>query len=311
MLMIVVAGPTASGKSALALDVAREFGGEVINADSMQVYRELRILTARPSPADEARAPHRLYGVLPAAEACSVGRWREMATAAAEEAWAAGRLPVLAGGTGLYIKSLIEGISPIPDIPEDIRAEARALLRRLGNAAFYARLAERDPATAARLAPGNTQRLARAWEVLAATGRPLVEWQAEPPVGALDAHVQTLSIEPPREQLFAACDGRFRRMLEQGALAEVAALDALGLDPAQPAMRALGVPELRAHLHGRLELSEAVAAAQKATRHFAKRQLTWFRHQGPRGEMLGEQYSESLRARVFPIIHRFLLTADG
>ncbi|MBC7908418.1 MAG: tRNA (adenosine(37)-N6)-dimethylallyltransferase MiaA, partial [Rhodospirillaceae bacterium] len=182
---IVIAGPTASGKSGLALAIAEEFDGVVINADSMQVYDVLRVITARPSPEDEARAPHRVYGVLPPATACSAALWKDLAAAAMRAAWAAGKLPVVVGGTGLYLRTLMHGISPIPDIPDAIRAESRDRLARTGNAAFHAELAARDPVMAARLDPSNSQRLARAWEVLAATGRSLAEWQAVPPQGAV------------------------------------------------------------------------------------------------------------------------------
>lgn len=306
---IVIAGPTASGKSALALAVAEEFGGTVINADSMQVYGLLRVVTARPSPEDEARVPHRLYGVLPPTDLCSAGRWQDMAEAEMRAAWADGRLPVVVGGTGLYIRALTEGLSPIPDVPDDVRQAARELFARLGNEAFHARLAGRDPVMAARLHPGNSQRLVRAWEVLEATGRSLAEWQEQPPQGAAQADFATIVLAPPREALYASCDGRFLKMIEQGALVEVAALDALAPDPALPVMKALGVPELRALLQGAMTRDEAVAAAQQATRRYAKRQLTWFRHQINTPFVVNKKYSESLPAEIFPIIRRFLLTA--
>ena len=306
---IVIAGPTASGKSGLALRVAEEFGGWVINADSMQVYDALRLLTARPSPADEARAPHRLYGVLPPSEVCSAASWTTMAARAMAEAWAAGRLPVLVGGTGLYLRAAMDGLSPIPDIPETIREDSRALLARLGNASFHALLAGRDPVMAARLDVGNSQRLARAWEVLEATGRSLAEWQAAPRQGAIAAGWLALTLVPPRESLYAACDGRFLAMMAAGALDEARALAALRLDPALPAMKALGLAELIANAQGELPITEAVARAQQATRNYAKRQLTWFRHQMPAAQPISEQFSESLEQRIFPFIRQFLLTA--
>ncbi|MBY0431960.1 MAG: tRNA (adenosine(37)-N6)-dimethylallyltransferase MiaA [Rhodospirillales bacterium] len=308
---IIIAGPTASGKSALAIEIARQFSGTIINADSMQVYRELSVITARPSPEDEARVPHRLYGVLGAAEPCSAGRWRAMAWAECEAAWAAGRLPVVTGGTGLYIKALTEGLSPIPDIPNDIRQAARSLFAKLGNAAFHARLAERDPVTAARLHLGNSQRLVRAWEVLEATGRPLAEWQAEPAIDVpTHARFAAIALLPARPILYAACDTRFRRMLEMGALDEVRALDALGLDPALPALKALGVPELIRHLRGEITLERAETAATRAIRNFAKRQVTWFRHQIANAMVVEEQFSESLPPKIFPFIRDFLLTEE-
>jgi tRNA dimethylallyltransferase len=306
---IVIAGPTASGKSALALAVAREFGGTVINADSMQVYSVLRILTDRPSDADVASLPHRLYGVLHPSETCSAARWRDMAAAAMAEAWEQGGLPVLVGGTGLYIRALMEGLSPIPEIPDDIRREARALLAQMGNAAFHGELAKRDPVSAARLDPGNSQRLARAWEVAEATGRTLADWQAVPPQGAVAARWQAVTLLPRRQTLYAACDGRFRAMLAAGALDEAQAMRDLNLDPSSPAMKALGLAPLIAHLEGRIGLDQAEGQASQATRNYAKRQSTWFRHQLPSAMVVGEQFSESLSLDIFSIIRRFLLTA--
>ncbi len=306
---LVIAGPTASGKSGLALAVAEEFGGTVVNADSMQVYATLRVLTARPAPADEARVPHRLYGGLDPAESCSAARWRDLAAAELAAAWRAGRLPVVVGGTGLYLRALMQGLSPIPEIPAEIRAAARARLAELGNAAFHAELARLDPVMAARLDVGNSQRLARAWEVLHATGRSLAQWQAAAPEGGVAADWLVLTLMPPRDALNAACDGRFHRMVEQGALDEVRALLARGLDPALPAMKALGVAELAAHARGEVDLNQAIAGATRATRAYAKRQLTWFRHQMPAAHVVPEQFSESLPAKIFPIIRRFLLTA--
>ncbi len=308
--MVVVAGPTASGKSALALFLAERFGGVVINADSMQVYHTLRVLTARPGPAEEARIPHRLYGVLSPAELCSAGRWRSLAVAACAEAWAQGRLPVVTGGTGLYIRALISGLSPVPEVPDAVRTEARQRFAELGNAAFHAELAARDPVMGGRLDPGNSQRLMRAWEVLEATGRSLAEWQGEPPADRLDARVFSIAVTPPRDTLYAACDRRFLAMLEKGAVDEVRALMALGLDPGLPAMKALGVPELVALLEGRLGREEAVAAAQQATRRYAKRQQTWFRHQLIAQHRLVAQFSESFCDEIFAKIRQFLLTGS-
>ncbi len=307
--VVLVAGPTASGKSALALVLAEALGGVVINADSMQVYRELRILTARPGAAEEARAPHRLYGVLPAAEACSAARWRALAVAEIAAARETARPPILVGGTGLYFRALTQGLAPVPRIPAEVRAEARARHARLGGPAFHAQLAKRDPATARGLAPGDEQRLIRAWEVIEATGIPLAEWQRRPSPGeSFSGPILSLVLAPPRAGLYAACDARFTRMVAGGALDEVAALDALGLDPSLPAMKALGVPELRRHLGGELSLDEAIAAAQKATRNYAKRQLTWFRHQMAGARVYESQYSDRLAARIVDETHRFLLT---
>jgi tRNA dimethylallyltransferase len=307
--LLVIAGPTASGKSALASAMAREFDGVVINADSMQVYRGVPILTAQPTPEEQARLPHRLYGAFAPDQVCSAGVWRSLAAEACAEAWAAGRLPVVVGGTGLYIRSLIEGLSPIPDIPDGVRDASRALFAELGNARFYGKLSERDPVMASRLDPGNSQRLVRAWEVLEATGRSLADWQADPREGGLDADSLTLLMAPPRDALYRSCDARLVTMLDQGALDEVAALTALGLDPALPVMKALGVPELAAHLAGELSLAEALAAAQQSTRRYAKRQTTWFRHQLIAQMTIEEKFSESLPERIFSFIRQFLLTA--
>lgn len=306
--LIVVAGPTASGKSACALDIARAFDGVVINADSMQVYRELRVLTARPSAEDEAAAPHRLYGVLPGAEVCSAGRWAELAAAEVRAAWAAGRLPILCGGTGLYIHALTVGLSPVPPVPDDVRAHARADMAALGNAAFHARLAAADPAMGARLNVGDTQRTIRAWEVLQATGRSLADWQAEAPVRLVDAATMTLLLAPPRDVLYGRCDARFDAMLDAGALDEVRALDALGLPDHAPVMKVLGVPELRAVVRGAMDLDSAAAKARQVTRNFAKRQGTWFRGQLRADVTLDAQYSESLRDEIFSKVRHFLLT---
>ncbi len=305
---IVIAGPTASGKSGLALAIAREFGGVVINADSMQVYDALPILAAQPPPDDMAKAPHRLYGVLDAADACSAARWRDLAAAEMAAAWAAERLPIVVGGTGLYLKTVMEGLSPIPEIPDDIRREARWRLAERGNAAFHALLAVRDPVMAARLNPGDSQRLARAWEVIEATGRSLAEWQAAPPVGAVAADWFPVVMSPERPALYAACDRRFAEMVGRGAPAEVEALMARGLDPTLPVMKTLGLRELSAHLDGRMTLEAAVAAARQATRNYAKRQMTWARHQIRASETISAQLSESLITVIFLKVRQFLLT---
>jgi tRNA dimethylallyltransferase len=305
--LLVIGGPTASGKSALALDAAASFGGTVINADSMQIYRDLEVLTARPGAAEAARAPHRLYGVLDAGELCSAARWREMALAEI----AAAPLPIVVGGTGLYLRALLEGLAPVPEIPAEIREAARALHRALGGAAFRERLAARDPEAAARLPPGDTQRLVRAWEVVEATGRPLAEWQRRQTPAAPPGEVLALVLLPPRAPLYAACDRRFEAMLAAGALGEVERLLARRLDPALPAMKALGVPALAAQLRGEIGRAEATAAAQAATRHYAKRQTTWFRHQMPQARRFATQYSERLGAEIMPMIRRFLLTGEA
>lgn len=308
--IVVVAGPTAGGKSALALALAGEFAGTIINADSMQLYRGLEILTAQPDAAARARAPHALYGVLDPADPASAGRWRAMAAEAIRTAQADGRLPILVGGTGLYLRALMRGLAPIPPIPAGIRAAARALHAELGGAAFRARLAERDPDAAARLKPGDTQRLIRAYEVVAATGRPIASFQrGESPAGGREGRFFTVLVMPPRAALYGTIDARFLRMIRQGALAEARALWARRLDPSLPAMKALGLPALFDHLNGLISLEEAIARAQQATRRYAKRQATWFRHQLEPDHRIDAQFSERFLPEIFSIIRRFLLTA--
>jgi tRNA dimethylallyltransferase len=276
----LIAGPTASGKSGLALALAECAGAEVVNADALQVYRDLAVLTARPTVADLARAPHQLYGVADAAEAWSAGRWLRAAETALAQIAARGRPAIVVGGTGLYLRALTEGLSEVPPVPPAIRGEADATFAREGEAAFRARLAGVDPEAESRIAPGDRQRLVRAMSVALATGRPLTRWQAkpgEPPLAGWRAVV----LEPPRETLYARCDARLGSMLEHGALSEVAALMARGLDPGLPAMKALGAPEFAAHLRGESTLDQALAAARQSTRRYAKRQTTWFRNQTP------------------------------
>ena len=310
--MVIIAGPTASGKSAMAMDVAERFSGTVINADSQQVYRELRLLSARPDEADEARVPHRLYGVLAGDETCSAGRWVEMAAAEIETCWRAGRLPVVAGGTGMYIQALMEGLSPIPDIPGEVRERARIRHDEMGAEAFHGEVATFDPVTAARVPPGDTQRLLRAWEVFQHTQKPFSAWRDAPRIQVLpQARFATIALEPPRDVLYAAIDGRFSRMVEQGALDEVRALLDLGLAPEAPVMKALGVPELAAYLGGETSLENACMEAQKLSRNYAKRQLTWLRHQFHADLVLSAQYSESFRGKIFSFVHQFLLTGGA
>ena len=275
---ILIAGPTASGKSAAALLLAERLRGTVINADSMQVYRELRILTARPAAADLARSPHRLYGTIPAAEACSVGRWLEAAAGAIGEAEGEGRVPVLTGGTGLYFKALVEGLAPVPDIPPEIRKYWRDLAATMGAENLHRELAVRDPAMAARLNPTDKQRLVRALEVIDATSVSLAEWQGAGAAPVLSPEsVLRLVIAPEREALYAAIDARFDGMIESGAIEEVRTLLALGLDPGLPAMRAHGVREFANYLSGQTGRAEAIAKAKTETRRYAKRQMTWLR----------------------------------
>jgi tRNA dimethylallyltransferase len=273
---ILIAGPTASGKSAVALQLAEHLGGTIINADSMQVYRELCILTARPDAAERARVPHRLYGMVPAAEAYSVGHWLAAAADAVGEAEGEGKVPILTGGTGLYFKALSEGLAPVPDVPPEIRAYWRDRAAAIGAENLHRELSDRDPGMAARLPPTDPQRLVRALEVIDATSISLAEWQGAnaAPVLPLEG-VLRLVIAPEREALYAAIDARFDAMIEAGATEEVRALLALGLDPGLPCMRAHGVRELALYLSGDAGLAEAVAKAKTEQRRYAKRQMTW------------------------------------
>ncbi|MDR3469235.1 MAG: tRNA (adenosine(37)-N6)-dimethylallyltransferase MiaA [Xanthobacteraceae bacterium] len=277
---MLIAGPTASGKSALALGLAAACGGTVINTDSMQVYRDLRVLTARPTPEEEARVPHRLYGDADAAVNYSAGMWVADAAAALAEARAAGRLPIFVGGTGLYFKALTRGLSAVPPIAPGIRDDIRARLERDGPEALHRELERRDPVMAERLKPRDRVRIARALEVVEATGRSLADWHRDglPPL-LPPAETVAVFLAPEREALYARINARFEAMLAQGALAEVAALAARGLDPLLPAMKAHGVPALIRHLRGEISREAAITIGQTDTRHYAKRQFTWFRHQ--------------------------------
>jgi tRNA dimethylallyltransferase len=297
---VLIAGPTASGKSALALALAQKNGGVVINADSMQVYRDLRIITARPTPEEEARAPHRLYGHVDAAVNFSAGSWVTDAAKVLAEAREQNALPIFVGGSGLHFKALTRGLSAVPPIPPQIREGVRARLERDGIEALHAELGKRDPASAERLKPRDRTRIARALEVVEATGRSLTDWHSDglPPLlppGAFSA----LFLEPEREALYARIDARFDAMLKEGALAEVAALAVRRLDPLLPAMKAHGVPALIRHLEGEITLEEAAAIGRADTRHYAKRQFTWFRHQLPEFEWVRPEAAEGwLRTRT-------------
>jgi tRNA dimethylallyltransferase len=305
--VLVIAGPTASGKTALALQLAEAFDATVINADSRQIYRDLRILTARPDATAEERAPHRLYGLLDAAERGSVANWRALALEEIEVATGAGRLAILVGGTGLYIRALEQGLAPVPEIPEGIRHEAMDLHRCLGGVAFRERLAELDPAGAQRLFPGDRQRLVRAYEVVRATGIPLAAWQRRLHPSS-PYRFATILLMPPRETLYAACDVRFVRMIEADALGEAAALGCRGLDPDLPAMKAVGLRELLGYLRGEMPLEAAIVAAQRATRQYAKRQTTWFRHQTAPDLTLTEQFSRDLLRSSLRFVRESVLT---
>jgi len=277
---VLIAGPTASGKSALALAVAERIGGVVVNTDSMQVYRDLRIITARPSAAEMARVPHLLYGHVDAAENYSVGRFLSDAAEALQSARAQGRIPIFTGGSGLYFKALTAGLAAIPPIPPEIRTAVRSRLEASGPVALHAELSSCDPVAAAGLRPADRTRIARALEVVQATGRSITDWRhmGLPPL--LDAaRTAKIFLAPDRAVLYRRIDARFDAMLSAGALDEVRALAARRLDPLLPAMKAHGVPWLIRHLAGEISLAAAAAEAKKDTRHYAKRQFTWFRHQ--------------------------------
>jgi tRNA dimethylallyltransferase len=305
--VVIIAGPTASGKSALALALAEASGGTIVNADALQVYRDLPILTAWPEAAARARVPHRLYGWLDASERGSAGRWREAAMREIAAAHEAGRLPIAVGGTGLYLRALRHGLAAVPPVPPAIRAEAAALYDELGGARFAEHLRRFDPEAAARLPPGDRQRLTRAFEVVRATGVPIGAWHRQAGEPAPFRFVAILLL-PPRAPLYQACDVRFARMIADGALAEAAALAARGLPADLPAMKAVGVPELLRHLRGEIALDMAVALAQRQTRRYAKRQMTWFRHQMTADLVFHEQYSESLLRCSRHFVDQFLLT---
>ena len=275
----LIAGPTASGKSALALRLAAATGAEIVNADSMQLYADLRVVTARPSPDEEARAPHHLFGAVDAADGWAVGRWLRAATAVLGEIAARGRPAIVVGGTGLYFRALTRGLAEIPKVPAEVRRSAEAEYEAMGEDAFRARLAAPDPAAAQRIAPGDRQRLVRAWEVFAATAAPLSDWQSTGEPALTPGTWRAVALEPPRAALYARCDARLAAMVEAGALEEVRTLAARNLDPALPIMKAVGVREFSAQLRGEMTLAEALAAAQRETRRYAKRQTTWMRGQ--------------------------------
>lgn len=300
---ILIAGPTAGGKSAVALSLAEKFGGIVINADSMQVYRDLRVLTARPGAQDEARAPHALYGFLPACDTYSVGRWLEDARAAVAQADAAGRVPVIVGGTGLYFRALLQGLSPVPDIPAEIRRRWRQEADRRGGPELHAVLAARDPVMAERLRPSDPQRIVRALEVLEATGKSLADWQREPGEPLLnEAETTRIVIAPGRAALAARIDARFEAMIAAGALEEVEALKAQQLEPGLPAMRALGVAPLMAHLEGKATLAEAGERVKTDTRRYAKRQMTWTRRNMISWNWCNKEDSERIVQKILSFV---------
>jgi tRNA dimethylallyltransferase len=291
-IVILIAGPTASGKSALALELAEKRGAAIVNADSMQVYRDLRIITARPTPDEEKRLPHRLYGHVDAAENYSVGRWFGEAAAALTETIGRGQPAIMVGGTGLYFSTLTRGIAAVPPIPAEIRREVRGRLDAEGVTALHAALQLRDPAAAARLKPGDRARITRALEVVLATGRSLTQWHEDNMPARVDlAGAVKIFLMPNRDELGLRIDARFDAMMAAGALEEVRALAARNLDPNLPAMKAHGVPRLIRHLRGEIAMAEAVAQAKRDTRRYTKRQATWFRNQLPQFAWVEPQHA--------------------
>ena len=301
---LMICGPTAAGKSGLALALAEQGGGVVINADSMQLYSDLQIVTARPDPQDEALAPHCLYGVIDGAERASVGAWLTMVAEEVGAARDAGRLPIIVGGTGMYLQAALAGIAPIPNVPEDIHAACISDLSEMGGTAFRAALARLDPVTADRLFDGDSQRLVRAMGVVRATGRPISAWQNDPHQGALSGTATSIAVMPPRSETYRRIDDRFARMMQTGAVEEVERLLERRLDASLPVMKALGVREIGAMLHGDISRDRAVELASRDSRHYAKRQMTWIRNNFNADLIISEQFSESMIQRIFSILSK-------
>ena len=279
MKAVIICGPTGAGKSSLALNLAEKFKGVIINADSVQIYREIKILSGRPTSDDYRKAPHRLYGIMSIFKPCTLGIWRKMALETIKECELSGRLPIICGGTGLYIKFLLNELSAIPEISPSIKLEAREKLKELGNENFRELLSKNDPASASRIKSGDTNRLLRAWEVFTATTKPLSYWHKKSRKAGSQHKFFKVCLMPERKALYSICDQRFLEFVEQGAVEEARAFDFITASPELPASKTLGLLELIKYTKGELELSDAVEQAQRATRRYAKRQLTWFRHQ--------------------------------
>ena len=307
---LVIAGPTTSGKSDLAVSVAEEFNGAVINGDSIQIYKGLETISAAPSNDLRARVPHKLYAIRDPAYPCSAGEWVELAKNEILATHNAGMLPIIVGGTGLYLKALMSGIAKIPSISNKIRNTLRRRILSEGNATLYAELFKTDPETAKKLNISDSQRILRALEVYQMTGKTLRQWHKErgDQVGGSEIEFNSVLLRPPRKQLYANCNARFERMVKTGAVEEVKALVKKELDPALPAMKALGVPEILLYLDGSLSLEEAIGAGQLATRHYVKRQETWFNNQFISELKIETQYNFNINPRIFPFISKFLLT---
>ena len=299
---IMIAGPTASGKSQLAIDLARRFGGAVINADSMQLYADLTVLTARPQPQEMQDIPHHLFGICDAAHRASVAEWLGLAATAIANVRAAGQLPIIVGGTGMYLQAGLRGIAPVPDVPADLHQHCIDLYRELGGAKFRDALAGYDADIAARLVDGDSQRLVRAMGVAMATDRPLSWWQQQPHKGALLGSVVTIAMMPPRPTLYDRINQRFDHMLMHGAVDEVARLMARQLDPGLPLMKALGVTPIADFLQGDITKDDAAFIAKRDSRRYAKRQMTWIRNNFNAQITVEKKYSESLYEKIFSLI---------
>ena len=305
---IMIAGPTASGKSKLAIEMAIRFNGVIINADSMQLYKDLSVITARPSDADMALAPHRLYGVLDGNIRASVAMWLEMADIEMNEAWKAGKTPIIIGGTGMYLNAGLSGLASIPEVPIAIHDASVALHKDIGGTAYRQALAEFDPETAQRLFDGDTQRLVRAMGVFKATGRPISAWQTDPHKGAFKGNVTTVKLLPDRDLLYQIINDRFDMMIEAGTFDEVKRLIGRNLDPGLPIMKALGVRQISAYLRGDMGKADAIHQAKQDSRHYAKRQMTWLRNNFNAEFELNKKYSESFFEEIFANLRNNELT---
>ena len=305
---IMIAGPTASGKSKLAIEMAHRTDGVIINADSMQLYKDLAVVTARPSDADMAQAPHRLYGVLDGNVRASVAMWLDMAATEMSNAWQVGKTPIIIGGTGMYLNAGLCGLASIPEVPRAIHDNAVTRHAEIGGAGFRQALAALDPITAERLYDGDTQRLIRAMGVVQATGRPISAWQQDPHEGAFEGVATTIQILPARDILYQRINTRFDMMIAAGALDEVQKLVARNLDPGLPVMKALGVRQLSAYLAGDVDKAEAVRQAKQDSRHYAKRQMTWLRNNFNAKFEVNEKYSESFFENIFNNLRENRLT---
>ena len=305
---IMIAGPTASGKSKLAIEMAIRFNGVIINADSMQLYKDLSVITARPSDADMALAPHRLYGVLDGNIRASVAMWLEMADIEMNEAWKAGKTPIIIGGTGMYLNAGLSGLASIPEVPLAIHDASVALHKDIGGTAYRQALAEFDPETAQRLFDGDTQRLVRAMGVFKATGRPISAWQTDPHKGAFKGNVTTVKLLPDRNLLYQRINDRFDMMIEAGTFDEVKRLIGRNLDPGLPIMKALGVRQISAYLRGDMGKADAIHQAKQDSRHYAKRQMTWLRNNFNAEFELNKKYSESFFEEIFANLRNNELT---